>query len=137
MGDANEAVIVAALFNVTAQVFALGAGQLLQPVNRFAGAAVSVTTVPAWYDAEHVAPHAIGPEFELTEPRAAPGPEVPTVSESGIPGYESSTWYGFIAPARTPRPILEHMARALQQASEEKETRDKFAARLRLTRFTA
>jgi tripartite-type tricarboxylate transporter receptor subunit TctC len=60
--------------------------------------------------------------------RVAVLPEVPTVSESGIPGYESSTWYGFIAPARTPRPILEQLARALQQTSEEKETRDKFAA---------
>lgn len=60
--------------------------------------------------------------------RVAILPEVPTVSESGIPGYESSTWYGFLAPARTPRPILGQLARALQQASEEKETRDKFAA---------
>jgi len=60
--------------------------------------------------------------------RVAVLPAVPTVSESGIPGYESSTWYGFLAPARTPRSILDQLARALRQVSEEKETRDKFSA---------
>ncbi len=33
-------------------------------------------------------------------------PELPTVAESGVPGYESSLWYGFMAPARTPRTIV-------------------------------
>jgi tripartite-type tricarboxylate transporter receptor subunit TctC len=33
-------------------------------------------------------------------------PDLPTVAESGVPGYESSLWYGFMAPARTPRPIV-------------------------------
>jgi tripartite-type tricarboxylate transporter receptor subunit TctC len=33
-------------------------------------------------------------------------PDVPTVAESGLPGYESSQWYGVLAPAGTPREIL-------------------------------
>jgi tripartite-type tricarboxylate transporter receptor subunit TctC len=33
-------------------------------------------------------------------------PDVPTVAESGVPGYEYTTWYGVFAPARTPAPIL-------------------------------
>jgi tripartite-type tricarboxylate transporter receptor subunit TctC len=33
-------------------------------------------------------------------------PDVPTVAESGVPGYEYTTWYGIFAPARTPAPIL-------------------------------
>jgi tripartite-type tricarboxylate transporter receptor subunit TctC len=33
-------------------------------------------------------------------------PELPTVAESGLPGYEASTWYGVIAPAGTPRAIV-------------------------------
>jgi len=54
-------------------------------------------------------------------------PEVPTVAEAAIPGYESSTWYGFLAPARTARAIRERLARELREISEEKEVKEKFA----------
>lgn len=53
--------------------------------------------------------------------------EVPTVAEAAIPGYESSTWYGFLAPARTPRAVRERLARDLREISEEKEVKEKFA----------
>jgi tripartite-type tricarboxylate transporter receptor subunit TctC len=33
-------------------------------------------------------------------------PDVPTVAEQGLPGFETSSWYGFVAPAKTPAPIL-------------------------------
>ena len=36
-------------------------------------------------------------------------PQVPTVAESGFPGYDYSTWYGFLAPAGTPRAILDKL----------------------------
>jgi tripartite-type tricarboxylate transporter receptor subunit TctC len=36
-------------------------------------------------------------------------PEVPTVSEAGVPGYESGIWLGLMAPAGTPRPVLERL----------------------------
>jgi tripartite-type tricarboxylate transporter receptor subunit TctC len=39
--------------------------------------------------------------------RSAVLPDVPTVSEAGYGGVESGTWYGFVAPARTPRPVLD------------------------------
>ncbi len=42
--------------------------------------------------------------------RAPPLPEVPTVAESGVPGYEYSTWYGLLAPARTPRAIVDRLS---------------------------
>jgi tripartite-type tricarboxylate transporter receptor subunit TctC len=41
-----------------------------------------------------------------TAKRAAPLPDVPTLVEAGVPGYEYSTWYGLLAPVGTPRPIL-------------------------------
>jgi len=36
-------------------------------------------------------------------------PDVPTISEAGVPGYESGIWLGFMAPAGTPRPILDRL----------------------------
>ncbi|HEX2649412.1 MAG TPA: tripartite tricarboxylate transporter substrate binding protein [Burkholderiales bacterium] len=36
-------------------------------------------------------------------------PDVPTISEAGVPGYESGIWLGFMAPAGTPRPILDKL----------------------------
>jgi tripartite-type tricarboxylate transporter receptor subunit TctC len=60
--------------------------------------------------------------------RVALLPDVPTVSESGILGYESSTWYGFVAPTNTPRTVLEQLARAMRQITDEKEVQDRYAA---------
>jgi tripartite-type tricarboxylate transporter receptor subunit TctC len=41
--------------------------------------------------------------------RTALAPEIPTVAESGLPGFEVYGWYGFAAPARTPRPIIQRL----------------------------
>lgn len=45
-----------------------------------------------------------------TGPKRTPAaPEIPTVAESGVPGYEVTTAYGIAAPAKTPRPIIERL----------------------------
>lgn len=41
-----------------------------------------------------------------TEKRAPMLPQLPTISEAGLPGYEASNWYGVVAPAKTPRAIV-------------------------------
>jgi tripartite-type tricarboxylate transporter receptor subunit TctC len=41
--------------------------------------------------------------------RSAVMPEVPTIAEAGVPGYEATIWLGLMAPAKTPRPILEKL----------------------------
>ena len=33
-------------------------------------------------------------------------PDIPTIAEAGLPGYEANNWYGLVVPARTPRPII-------------------------------
>ena len=53
---------------------------------------------------------------------------VPTVDEAGLPGFESTTYYGFIAPAKTPRPVIEQLSRAFRAAAEDKEIQDRYAA---------
>jgi tripartite-type tricarboxylate transporter receptor subunit TctC len=41
--------------------------------------------------------------------RSAVMPEVPTIAESGLPGFEGGAWYGLLAPAATPRAIVERL----------------------------
>jgi tripartite-type tricarboxylate transporter receptor subunit TctC len=41
-----------------------------------------------------------------TARRSAAAPEVPTIAESGVPGYDYASWIGLLAPAKTPQPII-------------------------------
>ena len=41
-----------------------------------------------------------------TARRSPSAPDVPTIAESGVPGYDHAPWNGFLAPAKTPRPII-------------------------------
>jgi tripartite-type tricarboxylate transporter receptor subunit TctC len=45
--------------------------------------------------------------------RSKLAPELPTVSEAGVPGFAFNGWYGIVAPAATPRPIVERLNRTL------------------------
>jgi tripartite-type tricarboxylate transporter receptor subunit TctC len=40
-------------------------------------------------------------------------PDVPTIAESGYPGYEATNWYAFVAPAKTPKDVVERLNRDL------------------------
>jgi tripartite-type tricarboxylate transporter receptor subunit TctC len=40
-------------------------------------------------------------------------PELPTIAEAGVPGYESHAWYGFVVPAKTPQPIIARLNQEL------------------------
>jgi tripartite-type tricarboxylate transporter receptor subunit TctC len=40
-------------------------------------------------------------------------PEVPTIDESGVPGYNVAGWFGIVAPAGTPKPIVDKVYQAL------------------------
>jgi tripartite-type tricarboxylate transporter receptor subunit TctC len=48
--------------------------------------------------------------------RSAAAPELPTVSESGLPGFESLSWFGVLAPAGTPPAVLQRLEAELQKA---------------------
>ena len=43
-------------------------------------------------------------------------PDVPTIAESGLPGFDASLYYGLVAPAGTPRPIIDKLNKALRDA---------------------
>jgi tripartite-type tricarboxylate transporter receptor subunit TctC len=54
-------------------------------------------------------------------------PEMPTVAESGVPGFDAVLRYGLVAPAGTPRPIIDRLDRALQATLASDEVRNRLA----------
>jgi tripartite-type tricarboxylate transporter receptor subunit TctC len=55
-------------------------------------------------------------------------PDVPTVAESGYPKFEVTTWYGVMAPAKTPEALLERLNAAILRATADKGFREQFEA---------
>ena len=54
-------------------------------------------------------------------------PEVPTMAEAGVPGYDLSFWFGIAAPAGTPRPIVDRLSREIGEISRQPAFREKLA----------
>ena len=54
-------------------------------------------------------------------------PEVPTVSEAGVPGYEAVIWLGVMAPAGTPKPIVERLNAEIRKIVNSAEVKDAWA----------
>ena len=58
--------------------------------------------------------------------RNAALPDIPTVSESGLPGYEAYNWWGMLAPAGTPPAVIGRLHAALTEVLTSQETRKRF-----------
>ena len=54
-------------------------------------------------------------------------PDVPSVSEAGVPSYEAVNWWGIVAPAGTPQPIIDRLHKALTAAQDSPEVEKQFA----------
>jgi tripartite-type tricarboxylate transporter receptor subunit TctC len=66
-----------------------------------------VMFLPAINAGPHIASGRLRALAVTSRGRLAAMPDLPTVSESGLPGYESSQWYGLLAPAGTPSEVLD------------------------------
>ena len=64
----------------------------------------------------------------LSPNRSAIFPDTPTIAESGYPGFEASVWYGLVAPAATPKPIVAKLHEEVQKALQTKEVRERMSA---------
>jgi tripartite-type tricarboxylate transporter receptor subunit TctC len=60
--------------------------------------------------------------------RLAPAADIPTVAESGLPGYEASTWFGLFATAGTPRDIVDKINAEVVKLLADPQFREKFLA---------
>jgi tripartite-type tricarboxylate transporter receptor subunit TctC len=64
----------------------------------------------------------------VSGPRRSPAfPDLPTIAEAGVPGYEASTWTGVIAPAGVPRAIINKLNAAINRAVGSQTFKERFA----------
>jgi len=63
----------------------------------------------------HIKAGKIRPIAVTTTERWPQAPEIPTIAESGVPNYEVSAWFGLLAPAGTPKPIVDQLQKAVAQ----------------------
>jgi tripartite-type tricarboxylate transporter receptor subunit TctC len=56
-------------------------------------------------------------------------PDVPTLAESGLPGYQAGSWYGLAAPKGTPRDVVDKLNAQVQRIFNDPEFRDRFLTR--------
>ena len=64
----------------------------------------------------------------LSPNRTSIYPDTPTIAESGYPGFEASVWYGLVAPAATPKAIVNRLHDEVQKALQTKEVRERMTA---------
>ncbi len=60
--------------------------------------------------------------------RIAAYPDMPTVAQAGLPGFEATLWYGVLAPAGTPMPIINRLHATLIRAMQSPDMKERFVA---------
>ena len=63
-----------------------------------------------------------------SEQRSAQAPDVPTVAESGFPGFTATSWWGLMAPAGTPKAVVDRIAAEVVKATKDKKIREQLTA---------
>lgn len=63
-----------------------------------------------------------------TGKRSAALPNTPTIAEAGVPGYDVSGWYGVVAPAKTPRAVIERLNAAVRVVLRQPDIKEKLLA---------
>lgn len=62
----------------------------------------------------------------MTSKRIPAAPQIPTIAEAGVPGYDVSVWYGFLAPRGTPKPVVDRIHQGVVQAMASPDIRDRY-----------
>ncbi len=68
---------------------------------------------------QHVRSGKLRPIAVTTAKRSPELPDVPTIAEAGVPGYEATSWFGLWAPAGTPAPVLDKLHSALTKVLQD------------------
>jgi tripartite-type tricarboxylate transporter receptor subunit TctC len=123
-------------YHIAGEVFRAMAGIQIQHIPfRSSGEARTALisgTVPMMFDAiPTMQPHVAGGRAKAlatTGPQRDPLlPELPTVAEAGLPGYEASIWLGLMVPAQVPRPVVEKLNGAVNEWLARSQTKEAMA----------
>ncbi len=123
--------------HMAVELFARAAGISLQHVPYRGGSPAITDTIGGQVplvavNALEVLPHARSGKLKvlavLSPNRTANFPDVPTMAESGFPGFEASVWYGLVAPVATPKPIVQKLHAEVQKALQTQEVRERMTA---------
>jgi len=119
--------LVMEMFNSQAQVDIqhIPYNSELQAVTALVGNHVQVSVLTYASSGSHIRSNAIRPLAILSPKRDSRLPEVPTSAEQGHPELKASIYNVFIAPAKTPAPVLKKLEEALEKTLRDKEAREK------------
>jgi tripartite-type tricarboxylate transporter receptor subunit TctC len=73
----------------------------------------------------HVKAGKLRPLAVTTAKRSPALPDVPTIAEAGVPGYEATSWFGLLAPAKTPAPVVAKLNAAILKALADPDVKKK------------
>ena len=86
----------------------------------------------AFVGTSSVSPHVASGKLKAlavsTDRRTSAAPQVPTVAEAGVKGYEFSTWWGIVAPAGTPREVVDKLSNALAKVVASPDVKERFTS---------
>jgi tripartite-type tricarboxylate transporter receptor subunit TctC len=124
-GDVLHATVIGSLPHLASELFAQRAGIKLTQVP-YPGSPQTVTDViagralmtfaPASSVIGQIAAGKLSPLATAASKRSSALPDVPTMAEAGIRDFDTSLWFGLLAPIGTPRPIVEKLAAAAHKA---------------------
>ena len=77
---------------------------------------------------QHAKAGGVRPLAVTTSKRSPSWPELPTIAEAALPGYDASTWGGILAPAGTPKPIVAKLNAVINTALQSEDVRAKLGA---------
>lgn len=123
--------------HMAVELFARAAGITLQHIPYRGGVQAITDTIGGQVplvavNALEVLPHVKSGKLRvlavLSASRTAIFPDAPTIAESGFPGFEASVWYGLVAPAGTPKPVVARLHAEAQKALATREVRERMSS---------
>jgi tripartite-type tricarboxylate transporter receptor subunit TctC len=132
--------------HITGEQFRLGAGievvhvpykGVPEVINDTAAARLHFSFAPIGNTLAFVKDKRLVPLAVSTASRSPLFPDVPTVAEAGVAGFDFDQWYGIFAPAGTPRPVVERIAKEVARVMALPEMRERLLARGAVPRATS
>ncbi len=99
-----------------------------QAVTDLLAGRVSMMFSPASAVIPHVKAGKLKALASAASKRPSIAPDLPTMAEAGVPDFDASIWFGLMAPAGTPRPIVDKLAAAVSQALTSDDAKSSYAA---------